>query len=203
MVVDRMLAHEERCEEAMLDKMLQMEQRIVATQSDAAAQVVAAADILELQATEAKHAFGYQAAVESEMQASGGFGGGAESTSSIEAAQQQYDAPHADIKAHASQLALHQHREMVHTGGSRKELRLIRERRRQQHHQQRHDSKDDRLLQRAHYEPHPSPDASHSLEAHYSAYDISAAGLDRGGSYEPESSVGTEMVKYQEAVEAR
>ena len=217
MVVDHMLAHEERCEEAMLDKMLRMEQRIVSTQADAAAQVVAAADILELQAAEAKHAFDRQAAVESELQAAGAFGGGGAFSSAV--ARQQCDVLHVDANAHASELVLRQHREMVQAGASGKKLRSAHERQQQQQQQQqqqkqrqrRDDSgfepiKGNLLLQWSHYDPRRCQGIVNSLEAYDSSYDISAAGVGNGGrrgSCGPESSASAGLEKYGQAVEAR
>ena len=46
-----------RCDEAMLEQMLLMEQRVAQAQTEARAQVVVAADILEIQSLEAQRAF--------------------------------------------------------------------------------------------------------------------------------------------------
>jgi hypothetical protein len=50
-----------------LEKMLAMDSKVVATQGEAAAQIVAAADILEIQATEAIRSFDYLPVAESQM----------------------------------------------------------------------------------------------------------------------------------------
>ena len=109
-VMDQMLAHEQQCDEAMLDKMLAMESKIVKTQADAAAQIVAAADILEIQASESKRAFEYKAAMEAEMLSDEG-----------------YVALQAEAEAHAREAvseALEQHKAQVAAGGSSAALLL-------------------------------------------------------------------------------
>jgi len=45
-----------RCDEAMLEAMFEMEERVAAAQVEAAQQVVVAADVLEIQAHEAQRA---------------------------------------------------------------------------------------------------------------------------------------------------